>query len=31
MKKYEMIMALGEVEKCIYNSGQITRTGRPLT
>lgn len=30
MKKYEMVRALGEVEKCIPNSGQITGMGRPL-
>jgi hypothetical protein len=24
MKEYEMVRALGEVEKCIHNSGQIT-------
>jgi hypothetical protein len=30
VKEYEMVRALGEVEKCIQNSGQITGMGRPL-
>jgi hypothetical protein len=28
VKEYEMVRALGEVEKCIQNSGQITGMGR---